>query len=69
MLSTAEAKYVMATHTAKEGIWLCCLITELFAPDIKVTPLDCDNQAVNKLVTTDNDHTCTKHIDVHFHFI
>ena len=30
MLSTTEAKYVTATHAAKEAIWLCQLLTELF---------------------------------------
>jgi hypothetical protein len=68
-LLTAEAEYVVATHVAKEGIWLHHLITELFTPDIKVTPLYCDNQAANKLVMTNNYHTHTKHIDVCFHFI
>ena len=29
-LSTTEAEYVAATHTAKEAIWLCRLLTELF---------------------------------------
>jgi hypothetical protein len=59
----------MATHAAKEGIWLHCLIAELFTSDIKPTPLYCDNQAANKLVITDNYHMHTKHINVHFHFI
>jgi hypothetical protein len=59
----------VATHAAKEGIWLRHLIAELFTPDIKVTPLYCDNQAVNKLVMTNNYHMRTKHIDVRFHFI
>jgi hypothetical protein len=69
MLLTAEAEYVTTTHVAKEDIWLHCLIAELFALDIKATPLYCNNQATNKLVTTNNYHTYTKHIDVCFHFI
>jgi hypothetical protein len=68
-LSTAEAKYIAAMHAAKEGIWLCCLIIELFAPNTSTTPLYCDNQAVCKLATTDNYHVRTKHIDIHYHFI
>ena len=30
-LLTTEAKYVAATHTAKEAIWLCHIIGELFS--------------------------------------
>ena len=31
MLSTTKAKYVAATHAAKEALWIWCLLTELFA--------------------------------------
>jgi hypothetical protein len=69
MLSTAEAEYIAAMHAAKEGIWLHYLIIELFTPDTSMTPLYCNNQAMCKLATTDNYHACTKHINVHCHFI
>jgi hypothetical protein len=68
-LLTAEAKYIVAMHAAKEGIWLHHLIIKPFTPNISTTPLYCDNQATCKLATTDNYHACTKHIDVHYHFI
>ena len=68
-LSTAEAEYVAATHAAKEAIWLCKLIFELF-PTLKApTTLYCDNQAALRLATDDNYHARTKHIDIRYHFI
>ena len=68
-LSTAEAEYVAATHTAKEAIWLQKLIGKLFPHVLMPTPLFCDNQAALKLATDDNYHTHTKHIDLQYHFI
>jgi hypothetical protein len=68
-LSTAEAKYVMATHTAKEAIWLCHLIRELFPNSLTPTTLFCDNQATLKLAIDNNYHAHTKHIDIRYHFI
>ena len=58
-LSTAEAKYVAATHAAKEAIWLQKLIFEL-CPTLKMpTTLYCDNQAALRLSTNDN-HTYSR---------
>jgi hypothetical protein len=53
-LSTAEAKYVAATHAAKEAIWLRRLIGELFPSSLSPTTLFCDNQAALKLAIDDN---------------
>ena len=68
-LSTAEAEYVAATHTAKECIWLRRLIGELFPAILSTTTLHCNNQAALKLATDDNYHAHTKHIDIQYHFI
>ncbi len=68
-LSTAEAEYVAAMHAAKEAIWLCKLLGELFSNLLIPTPLYCDNQATLKLATDNNYHARTKHIDLRFHFI
>jgi hypothetical protein len=68
-LSTAEAEYVAATHAAKEAIWLCRLIFELFPLPTTPTMIHCNNQAAIKLVMDDNYHARTKHIDICYHFI
>ena len=31
-LSTTESKYVAATHSVKEVLWLCSLLTDIFSP-------------------------------------
>jgi hypothetical protein len=69
MLSTAKAKYVTAMHAAKEAIWLCHLIRELFPNSLTPTTLFCDNQAMLKLAIDDNYHVHTKHINICYHFI
>ena len=38
-LSTAKLEYVAATHTAKEAIWLCRFIGEVFQPLTNPIPL------------------------------
>ena len=68
-LSTAEAEYVAATHTAKETIWLRKLFGELLPESSSLTPFYCNNQAVLRLATEENYHARTKHIDVCYHFI
>jgi hypothetical protein len=68
-LSTAESKYVVATHASKELIWLRRLIGDLSHPLTTPTTLLCDNQVALRLAQTDNYHAHTKHIDVCYHFI
>jgi hypothetical protein len=55
-LSTAKAKYIVVTHIAKEAIWLCHLIGELFPNSLPPTTLFCNNQAVLKLAIDNNYH-------------
>jgi len=69
VLSTAKAEYIVATHAAKEGIWLHRLISKLFNIIDKPTTLYCDNQAALALATNDNFHAHTKHINIQYHFI
>ena len=44
-LSTMEAEYVGATHTAKELIWFRRLIAKIFRPLLNLTVLHLDNQS------------------------
>ena len=59
-----------ATHAAKEALWLDKLLTDILPNLIhQLTVLHCNNQSAIKLATDNNYHTCTKHLDQHFHFI
>ena len=68
-LSTTEAEYVAATHAAKEAIWLCRLLTELFESIETPTTLFSDSKSAIALACNSHYHTRTKHIDIHYHFI
>ena len=68
-LSTTEAEYMAATHAAKEAVWLCRLMAELFLPPHEPTTLYGDNQSAIALAHRGQYHACTKHINIHYHFI
>jgi hypothetical protein len=70
-LSTTEAKYVAATHTAKEALWLQSFIGELFGPKINSKPMTLlsDNQSAIALTKDSQFHAHSKHIDIRYHFI
>ena len=72
-LSSTKAKYVVLTHMLKDILWIHKLLTELssiFSFTLPIT-LFCDNQGAIQLSkdATFQFDKCTKHIDVHFHFI
>ena len=69
MLFTAKSEYVAATHTAKEAIWLHQFIGEVFQPLTNPIPLYSDSQAAIALTCDRSYHTCTKHIDIQYHFV
>jgi hypothetical protein len=68
-LSTTEAEYVAATHAAKEGLWLCTFMNQVFGEVTGPLTLHLDNQSVIVLTRDHQYHACTKHIDIRFPFI
>ena len=68
-LSTTEAKYVAATHAAKEALWLRRLLIELFESIDTPTTLFSDSKSAIALAHDGHYHACTKHIDIRYHFI
>ncbi|OJT10145.1 Copia protein [Trametes pubescens] len=68
-LSTTESEYVAVTHAAKEALWLCSLIGQVFTPFIDPITLNSDNQSAITLAHDNQYHAHTKHIDIRYHFI
>ena len=68
-LSTTEAEYVAATHAAKEAVWICRLIRQLFCPLESPMTLYSDSKSAIALVKDGNFHARTKHINIWYHFI
>ena len=68
-LSTTESEYVAITHAAKEALWLRTMISQLFGVILPPTTLFSDNQLAITLTKEHQYHACTKHINIHFHFI
>jgi len=68
-LLTTESEYIVATYAAKEALWLRALISQLFGVQLNTTTLFSDNQLAIALTKEHQYHACTKHIDVHYHFI
>ena len=63
-LSTTESEYVAATYAAKEALWLCSIISQLFGVSLNLTTLFSDNQSAIALMKEHQYHACTKHIDI-----
>ena len=70
-LLTMESEYIAVAHVSKEALWLRSLISKVFGPfwPDTATTLFSDNQSAIALSKDHQYHTCTKHIDIHCHFI
>jgi hypothetical protein len=68
-LSTAEAEYIALTSVIRELLYLRLLIAELYEPLPLPIPILCDNQAAIALASNGKFQSCTKHIDLWYHFV
>src|SRR5713101_3431508 len=68
-LSMTESEYMAAAHGMKEVLWLKSLISQVFSPIPEPIDMLCDNQSAIALAQDHQYHTCSKHINIHFHFI
>jgi hypothetical protein len=68
-LSTAEAEHIALTAVMCEILYLQALIAELYEPVIPPIPIYCNNQGAVALATNNKFHTCTKHIDIRYHYV
>ena len=67
-LSTTEAEYIAATHTAREILWARMFLAEIGRIEEDPTTLYCDNQSAT-LARDNKFHARTKHININYHFI
>ena len=67
--SSTHAEYIAATEASKELIWLRCILSELHEDISEPTLLHINNRAADLFAHNPVNHTATKHIDVHYHFI
>jgi hypothetical protein len=68
-LSSMEAKYIVASYTVKEAIWLWCLLTELRLNTSSPTPIHVDNQSTITITRDPEFYDRTNHIKVCYHFL
>eukprot|EP00253_Pinus_taeda_P004926 PITA_04926 len=68
-LSTAEAKYVAATATTCQAVWMRRMLRSLGQEQAKATVIFCDNSSATALSKNPVFHKRTKHIDTRFHYI
>ena len=71
-LLSCEAEYMAQTQATKEAIWLTRLLSELsigYGLPIKLVLIKADNQGAIALTKDPLFHSCTKHIDIQWHFV
>eukprot|EP00253_Pinus_taeda_P020183 PITA_20183 len=68
-LSSAEAEYRGAVEASKEALWLLQILSEFGFQQQHPTTLWRDNQSVIQLCKDQVQHQCSKHIELHMHFI
>lgn len=68
-LSSTEVEYRVVVHASQDILWLRQLMTEFGFPPDCPTVLWCDNQSAIHISCNLVEHQCTKHIELHIHFI
>ena len=69
VLSSTESEYYAMTHAMKEGLWFRLFLKLHNLPVPHPFPLLCDNQSTLALIQSKSVSSCSKHIDVQYHFI
>ena len=64
-----EAEYMAISHCMKETVWLRQLLANVGYVQEWLAFITCDNQGCIALVKNPTHRSCTKHIDVQYHFI
>ncbi|WVZ71321.1 hypothetical protein U9M48_019916 [Paspalum notatum var. saurae] len=67
-LSTAEAEYIAAGSSCAQLLYMKQTLKD-YGVELTRIPLLCDNESAVKLANNPVQHSRTKHIDIHHHFI
>ncbi|XP_074341959.1 secreted RxLR effector protein 161-like [Apium graveolens] len=68
-LSSCEAEFMASTAVACQGIWLHRLLSQIIDVEAGPVVIYIDNRSAIDLARNPVFHGCSKHIDVHYHFI
>ncbi len=67
--SSCEAKYRVAFTKIVECVWLRCLLADLGVGQSSATTIFTDSQSALAVARNRVFHACTKHIEVHYHYV
>jgi hypothetical protein len=67
-LSTVEAEYIAAGHCCAQLLWMRQTLRD-YGYKLSKVPLLCDNESAIRMVDNPVKHSCTKHIDIRYHFL
>jgi hypothetical protein len=67
-LSTAEAKYIAASHCCAQLLWMRQTLRD-YGYKLSKVALLCDNESVIRMAYNPVEHIRTKHIDIWYHFL
>jgi hypothetical protein len=68
-LFLVEAKYRAVVNASQESLWLRQILSEFGFQQHHLNNLWCDNQSAIKLTKDPVQNQCSKHIELHMHFI
>ena len=69
VLSTTESEYMALCMTVQEAMWIKGFLNHIGHTRLKTVTIYEDNQSTIDLTKNPEVHSCSKHIDVHFHWL
>jgi hypothetical protein len=67
-LSTTEAEYIVVGHCCAQLFWMRQTLRD-YGYKLSKVPLLCDNESAIHMADNPVEHSCTKHIDIRYHFL
>jgi hypothetical protein len=67
-LSTVEVENIAAGHCCAQLLWMRQTLMD-YGYKLSKVPLLCDNESAIRMADNPVEHSCTKHIDIQYHFL